>query len=65
MEPLTYIVLRTVSSLMADLNVVSNLEFLCCFVKALISLVKASFRRPDENPFKTLYKSIVKNVEFV
>ena len=39
MESLSYVTLKAVSSLMADLNVVKNPEFLCCFSQALVSLV--------------------------
>ena len=39
MEPLICVVLKTVSNLMADLNAVSNPEFLGCFAQVLVSLV--------------------------
>ena len=39
MEPLICVILKTVSTLMADLNAVSNPEFLGCFAQVLVSLV--------------------------
>ena len=39
MGALTYVVLKTFSSLTADWNVVSNPEFLYCFKQALIFFV--------------------------
>ena len=38
MRPLTYVVLKTFSSLKDDLNLLVILSFLCCFAQALISL---------------------------
>ena len=39
MESLSYMTLKAVSRLMADLSVVKNPEFLCCFSQAFVSLV--------------------------
>ena len=40
-------VLKTVSGVMADWNVVSNLEFLCCFAQALVFfMLKISMNVP-------------------